>query len=191
MNADECSKYWIERGVHAPKNTLTKEEYDEMCNINILQEKAIDKILDTINWNSLIEVGCGYGRHIIRNKKRYPNKKIIGVDISIEKLNQIKKLNLDIELIECDVFETIPKINIDVALTSEFMMHIPPENLLSLYNRIKEMSNKIIMLEYCVPSKFNDTFSEHNWNHDYIKILDDLDKIEIKNTPDCIFKNWK
>ena len=82
---------------------------------------------------SLIDLGCGDGRllHALYSKGLLKNaSKIIGVDISIERIEKMKKLCPFAKGIIADVcdLKQIPDNSFDVAISSQVIEHVPDDS---------------------------------------------------------------
>ena len=186
----ECSDEWLARGKrywgeHQISNDDVKQSF-------LLQEDAIIKLLGLFDWHRILEVGCGYGRILKRIREAFPKAQITGLDISIEQIKNAKELLRDVEFSVQDIYNGIPfkDKHFDVVFTSEFMMHVPPENLQDVYNELKRAGKRVFMMEYQDTKNFSKEYKPCNWNHDFLKLIDGLNIEEIPKTKNVIIKNW-
>lgn len=124
-------QYWIEKG-----RTYINEypPGGQRC------EELILATLATIEFESLLDVGCGYGRYLKCISDRFPEVKLAGVDISPTQLTEAKRYLLDhpeIELIEIDGLH-LPygDRSFDVTFTYGCMIHVPKNRI---YDFFKEL----------------------------------------------------
>lgn len=185
-----CNDNWLERGKrywaeHQNLDNNVKQRF-------LRQENAIIKLLGSFDWYRILEVGCGYGRILKRVRESFPEAQIAGSDISIEQIRKAKEILGDVEFIIMDIYNGMPFKNkcFDVVFTSEFMMHIPPENVQDIYNELKRVGKRVFMMEYQDPKRYNVVYRPCNWNHNFLKLIDGLNIDKIPNTTNVIVRNW-
>ena len=97
-------------------------------NISGIKEKLPDKnllkITDDLSEFDIVEVGFGSGRHLIHLAKKYPDKKILGIEIHKPSIEQVLKR------IEHEKITNIKIINHDARL---ILSKIPSNKLHSIY----------------------------------------------------------
>lgn len=85
-------------------------------------EKILEE-LEKINFNSLIEIGCGDGKIIGEIAKKFPGKKFIGTDYSEKSLKFAKAFSPHIK------FEASSDEKFDVLILVEVLEHINPQQI--------------------------------------------------------------
>lgn len=86
--------------------------------------------LDKVEFDSLLDVGCGEGRFLSEVFKRFPDKKLMGVDVSARALDYARLLNPQVKFTCGDI--TDPDLfaeQFDVITLIETLEHIPPQVL--------------------------------------------------------------
>ena len=81
----ENRRYWENRGqVYAGQflSDLTPEDPYTHAQQDFLRE------LRRLEWDSVLEVGCGFGWHLRAIREQYPHKRIAGIDFSCSQLRQ-------------------------------------------------------------------------------------------------------
>ncbi|HEY0377650.1 MAG TPA: class I SAM-dependent methyltransferase [Pyrinomonadaceae bacterium] len=83
--------------------------------------------LETIEFDALLDVGCGEGRFLSEVSKCFPNKKLTGADVSTRALEYARLLNPRVKFTCGDI--TDPALfaeRFDVITLIETLEHIPP-----------------------------------------------------------------
>ena len=89
-------RFWTEKGSTYFVDYHTAEERNE---------QMILKILEKIGFDSLIDIGCGYGRYLKCIHEHFPHAKLVGVDISPTQISSARAFLAhypEIELREID-----------------------------------------------------------------------------------------
>ena len=86
------------------------------------KKQIMSKFLKKAGGKNILDVACGTGRFF----SVYGKRKIYGVDISSDMLNQCRKTNKKAILKVCDATKIpYPDNKFDVVITSQFIEHIP------------------------------------------------------------------
>ena len=133
------------------------------------QEKELLSLLKSLDFDSLLELGCGFGRIFKLIKEEIKKEKeLTGIDISYDQIENARRYLAgypDIKLLVGDILKMKLPNSYDVILTSEVLMHI--KNIDPIIEKIKKNAKKyIIHLEYF--DEYNDKIkkSKHVFNHD-------------------------
>ncbi len=87
-------------------------------------------LLQEINFSSLVDIGCGDGRFLKEVKFEYPDKRLLGIDISLRAIRLAKALNPDIEYSRLDICrDNSGKGKYEVATLTGVLEHIQPVHL--------------------------------------------------------------
>jgi trans-aconitate methyltransferase len=137
--------------------------------ITKIQEDAIITVLKDsgIRIRSVMELGIGFGRitgHVI---KHINPKKYVGLDIS---KSQIKFVNEDyptVKTVHTDINDYTPKEKFDVVVSCEFLMHVVPEKIDEVCDKMAAMSDFIVNLDYSPVPEKRRSLSPHNWEYNY------------------------
>ena len=127
--------------------------------------------------NSLIDIGCGYGRYSMALKEEFPNLHTVGVDISasqIEFARDYCKIFPDIELYEVDgKYLPFDNGSFDMAITYGCLSAVKVSHIRKFFKEIQRITrNYGVFLEY-FPSKDDNRFTDHIYwyKHDYIGLF--------------------
>jgi SAM-dependent methyltransferase len=153
----DYEKFWSVRGL-TQADSFTQKKQDQ-----------IRAILSKINYNNVIELGCGDGQlsKMIKEKSCY----LIGVDISESRLERNEfidsKINADITRLE------LPQT--DLIICSHFLLHIKPEDIKQLILKCIKSAKTVIFIE---PNPLKDLgeWEYYNFKHNYQEILQELNK---------------
>ncbi|MFC2044073.1 class I SAM-dependent methyltransferase [Chloroflexota bacterium] len=129
--------YWIEQG-----NTYIYEHPPE-------GERGEKLILDTlakIDFQSLLEMGCGYGRYLKCIAERFPQVRLTGVDISPTQIDEAKRYLINypqIQLEETDGLH-LPYSDkcFDISFTYGCMIHVPQRYVQSFFKEICRVTRR-------------------------------------------------
>ncbi|MDQ7031900.1 MAG: class I SAM-dependent methyltransferase [Desulfonauticus sp.] len=132
-------------------------------------------IISKLNFNTLLDIGCGDGKFLYEINKRIPNKKLYGVDLSTRAISFAKLLNSsEINFICADITDkNVLCEQFDIITLIETLEHIEPSKIDKfLYNiKIRLAPNGRFVLT--VPSKNLKLIDKHYQHFD----LDELKEI--------------
>jgi trans-aconitate methyltransferase len=142
------TEYWHERGKVYKKNFI----YDKDKR---LQEELLIKYLDNIftdnqSLQSVLELGCGFGRITKLLLTNYPGiKEYLAVDLSPHQIENAKKYvgstgnKLTFYLSDIQSLNTNKKY--DLVIISEVLLHVLPSDIDSVIKKVISLSNKHII----------------------------------------------
>jgi trans-aconitate methyltransferase len=142
------TEYWHERGKVYKKNFI----YDKDKR---LQEELLIKYLNNIftdnhSLQSVLELGCGFGRITKLLLTNYPSiKKYLAVDLSPHQIENAKKYvgSTDNKLTFClsDIQSLNTNKKYDLVIISEVLLHVLPSDIDSVIKKVISLSNKHII----------------------------------------------
>jgi len=133
-------------------------------------ETEFDIILDTllkVEWNSLLEIGCGMGKNLVMIGKKFKKKELYGTDINkpfleIARINGLNVKEQDTESLEHE--------KVDIVLSYEHLQHMHPDAYAKSVNRIKEVGKYVLIYEgQKKGGGVIKSGSGGRWSHDYKK----------------------
>lgn len=160
----EYRKYWEQIG------TTMKDKFSE-SEISRLQQERIVDILKDFEFESILELGAGFGR-ITRNiLDNFKVKHYTCLDVSLTQINHLHKDFPNVEAVYSSIKDFNTKEQWDLVIASEVLMHIVPENIdYVFYKMSKWAKTAILSLDYYpIESCRFEKLDPHNWEYDYQK----------------------
>jgi len=181
-------KYWSERDIdmNSDWNDNSSEwvqSYQE--SINHSHRKYLINTISKVNPNSILEIGCNCGPNLYLLSKKYPNARIVGIDINKKAILKgkewfAKEGITNVEFIVGKA-EDISKFNdreFDVVFTDAILMYIDKDKVIDIIKDIYRIVNKkIVLIERMVSSgpigfsNGSSTYTSGHWRHDYYKLF--------------------
>lgn len=160
MTTYNPTAYWTERGKNYYK--LQKEH----TRAGRLQQKALTDYLKTIQFDSVLEIGCGYGRITQLIAEQFKPRTYHAIDLS---QHQIAKAR---ERIPCGVWFDVSTIQefkavrkYDLVLACEVLLHVTPVEIEAVMDKMVQLSNRHIVNIDPIHSEL--PLAEHNFIHAY------------------------
>lgn len=155
--------YWLNRGKTYERDFSYDARYTE-------QEKALAAILGRLDFTSVLEVGCGFGRIGEVVERLRPGIDYTGLDISPDQLDGARRRLPSATLIASPLEDFQPDRRWDLVLAVEFLLHVPPDRIEEMVAKLKAMSaGHVVTLDWDTPVKGR--IAPHNWRHDYQRWL--------------------
>ena len=141
-------------------------------NSGILEKRILEEI-ENSKPNSVLDLGCGYGKYLKAINDSFKNIKLTGCEISQSQINKaIEFLNNDeIELVKTDG-KILPLRDkaFDLVITYGCLSLVKKNDLITFYNEIERVAHKRLFLEYYI----KDAPVRHHiyhYNYDYYKLF--------------------
>jgi len=145
----------------------------------------VDRLEGFAPFESILEVGCNAGQNLVVIGKRYPGKRLYGIDISARAI-KVATTILQSERIDnavvcvgrADNLRRFADKSVDVVLTDATLMYVGPDKITRAISEMARIARRGLI--------FNEwhLFGEHSagpsvwhnahWVHDYKKLLDDV-----------------
>jgi pseudaminic acid biosynthesis-associated methylase len=140
---------------------ISRNESDELlaANLNFFS-KAFNQIGKP---SSLIEFGANIGMNLKAIKKLFPKINLFGIEINKKAADELaEKIGKD-RVFNDSIFNFDIKTSYDVALIKGVLIHINPDMLPLVYEKLYEASNRYILVcEYYNPSPVTVTYRGHS-----------------------------
>lgn len=119
--------------------------------------------LNEIDFNNLLDVGCGDGRLIHEINKNFAEKELIGIDYSAKAIDLAKALNPKIASSYQQINISTQKIGkpFDIITMIEVLEHINPDEIEVFLQGIADHLNETGTLIITVPSKLHPRLPKH------------------------------
>jgi len=118
--------------------------------------------LQKIEFDSLLDVGCGEGRFLHEASKRFPEQRLVGVDLSARAVEYAKLLNPTVEFWSGDITDaTLLSEKFDAITLIETLEHIPLDHVADFVRALRRTVNDDGALIISVPTKNLDLNRKH------------------------------
>ena len=142
------------------------------------QERVLTELLVGCDWETVLDVGCGWGRLARLLGRIRPLASYTGLDVGESQINLTRSVRPDAELIHTPLQEFEPgDRRWDLVLTSEVVMHVPPEQVSAFISRLAGMAARYLVLVEWTPAPGEleaIPTASWNWPHDYAGLLAEL-----------------
>ena len=108
---------------------------------------------ESLNPKLIYDLGCGPGNSTILLKQRWPDAKVIGVDSSVDMLQQARSEYNNIDFIEADIAQFSVPEKIDLIFSNAAIQWLP--NHENLIGQLSNNLNKNAMLAIQMPNNFH------------------------------------
>ena len=127
--------------------------------------------LESVEFDSLLDVGCGEGRFLREVSKRFPGKRLLGVDFSARAVEYARLLNPGLSFLRADISDgpATPE-RFDVVTLIETLEHVPPGELEEFVKGLRRCINDGGTLVVSVPS-VNIKMSPKHYQHFDLRAL--------------------
>lgn len=172
----EPHKYWDKRGKSLyVDNPYSKKEYKE-------QEQLILAYLKDLDFSSVLEIGCGYGRITKLIKQNFKIQNYLATDLSVDLVKTAFEHNKEFQDIEFKQ-STIQALDLDkkfdLVIGTEVLQHVLPKDIQSVAQKLINLSRKHIVNVDISFDKIPKNLARHNFAHNYNEIYSKCS--EIKN----------
>jgi pseudaminic acid biosynthesis-associated methylase len=123
-------------------------EYTERNNNELIKNNTnlFKKILQNIEITSLFEIGCNRGLNLISINNINNNISLNGLEINKYAYELLSELNICNNLYNNSIFDFNEKEKYDLVFTKGVLIHINPNKLNDIYQKMYELSNKYILI---------------------------------------------
>jgi len=136
-----------------------KEDKQLASNINLFSD-AFNHIEKP---DSLIEFGANIGMNLKAIKLLLPSIELFGIEINEIASNELVKLIERHNVFVGSIFDYIPEKKYNIVLTKGVLIHINPDKLPDVYDKIYDSSDKYILLcEYYNPTPMTINYRGHS-----------------------------
>lgn len=147
--------------------------YESTCDHRTyqLQEAAIAAVLESLEWNSVLDVGCGFGRLGMLIQRIRPKAIYHGIDICEGLLRSARRHLPSGTFKQTAIMDYRRGGAWDLVITAEVLMHQPAVDIRKIISRLFRWSNR-----WVVNCDWDDIAAAGNaWNipHDYLDLYGD------------------
>ena len=148
MKILDVEKYWVDRSVGYEKE-FNKHNFFLKRYFKLQEDILIDLLKKEIDFNSVLEVGCGFGRITKLVTENFPTvERISVIDISPAQIENVKRyVNSGKVKFLCGKIQdlNIHSENYDLVLASEVLMHINFTEIDTVIKQLVRISKKHII----------------------------------------------
>ena len=130
IDYDKCRDEWYEMKQYGPIGKFTRHLFL--------------RILDRINFNSVVDIGCAEGAFLKDIMKHYPNIKTFGVDISKNVIAETKKEMPDAAFCVLDIQKEGLASKYDLVTAIALLEHL--DNVIQALKNMHEMCEHYLLL---------------------------------------------
>jgi 2-polyprenyl-3-methyl-5-hydroxy-6-metoxy-1,4-benzoquinol methylase len=171
----DLAEYWEKRGKTFSDELTDQPIYVQKYLSN--QESQILKFLNKLNFENILEIGCGTGRLTKQISNLSKIKKYLAIDISEDLMSIAKKQleNSEINFQCINLLEFKTNENFDLVFSCEVLQHIAPDKIESIIKKLLSFSkHKLIFVETYSEEEIGNSKDEYFFVHDYEKIFSKL-----------------
>ena len=163
----EPNKFWNNRGKSFYKNNpYSEKDYKD-------QEQLILSYLKNLDFTTVLEVGCGYGRITKLINQNFEIKNYLATELSPDLVKIATEVNQEFQNIEFKQ-STIQDLDIDkkydLVIGTEVLQHVLPNDIQSSVQKLVDISKKHVINVDISFEKTPPNLARHNFAHDYNKI---------------------
>lgn len=132
------------------------------------QELALADVLRDLDYETVLDVGCGTGRigSLIRGLQ--PGAAYAGIDVSPDVLRAASNRLPHGTFHESSLARFRPERTWGLVVASELLMHVPPDDVAMAVAKLRDLSARwIVTIDYVG----SEILASHNFAHDYQSLL--------------------
>ena len=172
-------RFWSRRGGEKYYQSIMDDL--TLRRTHLRTQSRLVELLSGIEFQSLLEVGCGFGWNLGYLKEKFPDKDLVGCDFSNPQLEKAKRLYGDGIQFEFADASSMPygSRSFDVVMTVGCLIHVPPKRIRRVVQEIQRVAKSYIVLmeedpKFTEPEKVK-CLSAAGWLfwHDYERLFQD------------------
>ena len=147
--------YWQERG-KTYEAAFRPDRYRD-------QERVLREVLRGLEFRTVLEVGCGFGRIARLVTAIRPSARYTGIDLSPEMLAAAQLAVPSGRFVESSLqgFRSDP---FDLVIAVEVLMHVPPKDIGAAMRKLRRLGRQVVTVDWTTPLP---KVAPHNFLHDY------------------------
>jgi cyclopropane fatty-acyl-phospholipid synthase-like methyltransferase len=176
---ENLDKYWTDRGTVYYNEYYDQPKY-ELERLKTQEKFLLDNFIDK-KINSILEVGCGFGRYTKILSSIINPESYTAIDISNSQIEKAKKYvkNDKIDFITSRFQDYDSSKKYDLVFASEILMHIDFSKINDFIEKLVSLSkNKILTIDWYEHEEMGNQKGGYCFMHDYEKIFK---KFGVKN----------
>jgi SAM-dependent methyltransferase len=149
--------YWTQRGKVYEAEAIDRGWVS-------VENEPLFRLLDTLTFSSVLEVGCGFGRVGYAIKRHYPHVIYTGIDVSPDLIEAARKRLPESELIVADLATWDSDRKWDLVVSVSVLGHILPTDIEAVIAKMRKWAdNDVVAIDWNEVGKT----TGWQWGHDY------------------------
>ena len=141
--------------------------YEGTCDLDgyRVQEDAIQAVIEQLEWETVLDLGCCFGRLGTMIRRFRPDARYHGVDINLDLLLSASAHVPNATFWHSAILDFHPVNTFDLVITAECLMHQPVKDIAVIFESMFWWSNRwVLNCDWCQPGA-----EGNHWNisHDY------------------------
>jgi trans-aconitate methyltransferase len=138
-------------------------------------------MLDALTFDTVLEVGSGFGRITRLIAERWPDARITALDLSSEQLASLQAAVPTVRVIESTIQSFRPgRRHWDLVLAVEVLMHIPPDEIEKIVGKLRKLATSdLVSVDWAVPYGETRQMGDSDFCHDYAALYGDAEVVEL------------
>jgi trans-aconitate methyltransferase len=161
------AEYWLKRGKIYQSSFVYNQKFRA-------QEKSLLNHIKGLSFNTVLEVGCGFGRITKQILENFPDIGYTAIDLSPDQIENAKRFvnNSKVNFAVSDIqsFSSVNKF--DLVLAVEVLLHIKLEDINSTISKLLSLTNK-----YFVHVDWHEEITPPEYTTDSYCFMHDFDEI--------------
>jgi SAM-dependent methyltransferase len=123
-------------------------------------------LLEKIEFQSLVDIGCGDGHFLAEVRARWPDRTVLGIDSSEAAVAQARRMSPDVPVEVRDILRSPLDGRFDVATLLDVIEHVPPDSLPSFLQSVSRTLRSGGHLVLTVPHRNEPLIAKHYQHFD-------------------------
>jgi len=154
--------------------------YESTCDLDgyRVQEDAIAAVLEPLDWDTVLDIGCGFGRLGMMIKRIRPDATYHGVDINLDLLLSASAHVPNATFWHTAILDFHPKQTYDLVISAECLMHQPEKDMAAIFEDLFWWSNRwVVNCDWYEPGAEGNHW---NINHNYPALYGDKIRLTVE-----------
>jgi SAM-dependent methyltransferase len=165
-------EHWTKRGESYREELRSRRRGKTARNFDA-QERLLPEVITALKPESVLEVGCGYGR-MTALISRLPSVKVYdAVDFSLHNIEDARMSLKNVRFTAGDFMDIHFDRRYDLVFACEVLMHVPPAQIGNFLRKMRDLSQAyVVSLDYSMEKSVE--LDPTNFNHGYRALYEGL-----------------
>ena len=156
-------EYWTERGRNYEQECRERGWWD-------IENAPLIGLLETLEFATVLDVGCGFGRVGASILRRWPNVRYTGIDVSPDMIEAARRRLPGAELIVGDLATWESARSWDLVVSVSVLGHLLPEDIAGVIAKLRRWAVKdLIAIDWDEVG----ASTAYQYGHDYLHLYGD------------------